>query len=196
MSHSEKEIIARLKDGNESAYRYLFDHHYPLLCQIAAKFLKDDFLAETIVGDVIFHLWEIRDSLEIQITIRAYLVRAVRNRCINYLRQQHVVKEINLISDDDFLSSGNNLIFSEEHPLANLLEKELEKEIESSISKLPHECRTVFEMSRFDNLKYQEIAEKLEISINTVKYHIKNALSRLSEDLGKYLVITIIPWIF
>ncbi|MDR1585634.1 MAG: RNA polymerase sigma-70 factor [Prevotellaceae bacterium] len=192
MNHSDKEIITQLKRGEEKAYRYLFDAHYPLLCRIAAEFLKDDFLAETIVGDVIFHLWEKRDTIEIHISIRAYLVRAVRNRCINYLQQEYVRKETSLSSVAGLLDSDTGFAVSDSYPPAMLLEKELEEKISESIESLPEECRAVFKMSRFEDMTYQEIAEKRAISVNTVKYHIKNALAKLSADLGKYLTLLLI----
>lgn len=195
MDISEKEIILQLKRGEEIAYRHLFDNHYQVLCKIANEFLKDDFLSETIVGDVIFHLWEKREELNIQTSLRGYLVRSVRNRCINYLQQEYVRKETNdLPSDDTLLSAGIHSV-SDHYPLASLLEKELENEIVKSIENLPEECRTVFEMSRFENLKYLEIADKLGISVNTVKYHIKNALAKLTHDLNKYLISLLIFWL-
>jgi len=188
MNVTEIDLVRQLKEGNEKAFRYLFDTQYALLCHIAAEYLKDDFLAETVVGDVIFHLWEKRETIDIQTSIRAYLVRSVRNRSINYLQQEYVMKETRFAGVDDLQQAEDTMPVSESYPLATLLEKELEKEIYRSISNLPDECRKVFEMSRFENLKYQEIAAILNVSVNTVKYHIKNALSRLNSDLSKYLV--------
>lgn len=188
MNITEQEIVTQLKQGNEKAFRFLFDNHYTLLCHIAVEFLKDDFLAETVVGDVIFHIWEKRETLDIQTSIRAYLVQSVRYRCINYLRQEYVVKETRFAKGDDLTQADELMPVSENYPLATLLEKELEQEIKRSIASLPDECRVVFEKSRFENMKYQEIATILDISVNTVKYHIKNALSKLNTDLSKYLV--------
>mgnify|MGYP002418182439 CR=1 FL=1 len=85
MEHTETLIVEQLKTGNEDAYQYIYDRHYALLCHVASGYVRDQFLAETIVGDTIFHLWEIRETLEISVSIRSYLLRAVRNRCINYL---------------------------------------------------------------------------------------------------------------
>jgi RNA polymerase sigma-70 factor (ECF subfamily) len=188
MNITEQEIVKQLKLGEEKAFRYLFDHHYTLLCHIAVEFLKDDFLAETVVGDVIFHLWEKRETIDIQTSIRAYLVQSVRYRCINYLQQEYVIKETRFAKGDELIQADELLSVSENYPLATLLEKELEQEIKRSIAGLPDECRIVFEKSRFENLKYQEIASLLDISVNTVKYHIKNAISKLNTDLSKYLV--------
>lgn len=185
----EGELLQKIKQGDENAFRYVFDTHYGLLCSIASEFLKDDFLAETIVGDVILYLWEKRESIEIQTTLRSYLVKAVRNKCLNYQQLQYVVKEIRLSGQEEFLDGNSGFFISDTHPLATLLEKELECEIEKSINDLADECRLVFQMSRYDQMKYEDIAKKLNISVNTVKYHIKNALAKLRSDLGKYISV-------
>ena len=154
--------------------------------------MNDNFLSETIVGDVIFHLWEIRETLNITISIRSYLIKAVRNRCIDYLKSRSEKKEISFsvlvpeeMSEEKYLQSDN-------YPLGILLERELEHEIRMAIDKLPVECGCVFEKSRFEEKKYEEISQELGISINTVKYHIKNALSFLQTELSKYLIALIL----
>ena len=156
MENTEILIVEQLKIGNENAYRYIYDHHYALLCYVANGYLKDQFLSETIVGDTIFHLWEIRETLDISVSIRSYLLRVIRNRCINYLNSER------------------------------------ENEIYKAIDKLPDECRRVFAKSRFEGKSYEEISGELGISVNTVKYHIKSALSSLHSELGKYLIILIL----
>lgn len=192
METTEELIIEQLRHGNEDAYKYIYDHHYILLCHVANQYLQDNFLSETIVGDVIFHLWEIRETLNITISIRSYLMKAVRNRCMDYLKSEYGKKEISFsalvaeeMSEEKYLQSDN-------YPLGILLERELENEIRMAIDKLPIECRCVFEKSRFEEKKYEEISQELGISINTVKYHIKSALSFLQAELSKYLIILIL----
>ena len=195
MENTEKLIVEQLKNGNEDAYKYIYDYHYVLLCHVANQYLNDNFLSENIVGDVIFHLWEIRETLNITISIRSYLIKAVRNRCIDYLKSGSEKKEISFsvlvqeeVSEEKYLQSDN-------YPLGILLERELEHEIRMAIDKLPIECRCVFEKSRFEEKKYEEISQELGISINTVKYHIKNALSFLQTELSKYLIALYNPQI-
>lgn len=188
MENTEKIIIEQLKRGDEQSYKYLYDYHYVFLCHIANGYVKDHFMAETIVGDTIFHLWEIRETLDITISIRAYLTRAVRNRCINYLTSKYEKNEISLSEMGLDPVSEEGYLLSDSYPLGTLLERELEDEIDKSINRLPDECRTVFRKSRFEEKKYEEIAQELGISVNTVKYHMKNALSTLQADLGKYLI--------
>ena len=192
MDNTETLIVEQLKAGNENAYRYLYDHHYALLCHVANGYLKDQFLSETIVGDTIFHLWEIRETLDISVSIRSYLLRAVRNRCINYLNSEREKREIafSALMPDEM--TDDKIILSDSYPLGTLLERELENEIYKAIDKLPDECRRVFAKSRFEGKSYEEISRELGISVNTVKYHIKNALALLQKRLDNYLHLLII----
>ena len=176
MEHTETLIVEQLKIGNEDAYQYIYDRHYALLCHVASGYVKDQFLAETIVGDTIFHLWEIRETLAISVSIRSYLVRAVRKREIAFS---------SLMPDE---ITDDKMTISDSHPLGALLERELEEEIYKAIDKLPNECRRVFDKSRFEGKSYEEISQELGISVNTVKYHIKNALASLQMNLSKYLI--------
>lgn len=188
MEQTESLIIEQLKKGNERAYKFLYDQHYQILCHVAAQYVNDDFLAETIVGDVIFHLWEIRESLEINHNLRSYLLQSVKHRCMDYLKSQYHQKESAALQDFPVL----NYIKGDDYPLGRLLEQELEGEIMQAIDRLPEECGRVFRMSRFEEKKYEEIARELNISVNTVKYHIKRALALLHEELGKYLTAAIV----
>ena len=190
----EEVIIKKLREGDEQAFRYLYDHHYVLLCRFANQLLNDPSLAEEVVDDVIFNLWEHRKELEITHSIRAYLMRAVRNRCLNELQSAN---RRTILHFSSFLTPENleiiDLLFAEEsHPLGCLLEHELEQEITRCIDELPNECRTVFKKSRFEHKKYEEIATELGISINTVKYHIKNALAILQKRLNNYLQLLLL----
>lgn len=138
MENTETLIVEQLKIGNENAYRYIYDHHYALLCYVANGYLKDQFLSETIVGDTIFHLWEIRETLDISVSIRSYLLRAVRNRCINYLNSEREKREIafSALMPDEI--TDDKIILSDSHPLGILRNVNLKtKYIRLSIN-----CRT------------------------------------------------------
>ena len=187
-------LIKKLRKGDERAFRLLYDRHYVLLCRFANQLLNNAALAEEVVDDVIFYLWEHRQEVEIRYSIRAYLMRAVRNRCLNELQLQSHREELHISSflspeSMDFLDS---LFVDNKQPLGMLLEQELEEELKRSIDELPLECRKVFYKSRFEQKKYEEIATELGISVNTVKYHIKNALAFLQRRLGSYLKLLIV----
>ena len=188
MDPIESLVIRQLQAGREEGYKYLFDHHYQVLCLLASRYVHDDFLAESIVGDVIFHLWETRSSLNITTSLRSYLVRCVRNKCLDYLGSRRVRTEsVGLEGSPDLPGSETPA-----EPLGRLLELELEDQVAQSIGRLPEQCSKVFRMSRFEGKKYDEIAASLGISAETVKYHIKHALALLREDLGRYLIPVIL----
>ena len=194
MHELEELLIKKLRKGDERAFRLLYDRHYVLLCRFANQLLNNAALAEEVVDDVIFYLWEHRQEVEIRYSIRAYLMRAVRNRCLNELQLQSHREELHISSflspeSMDFLDS---LFVDNKQPLGMLLEQELEEELKRSIDELPLECRKVFYKSRFEQKKYEEIALELGISINTVKYHMKNALALLQKRLDNYLHLLII----
>ena len=166
--NTEYEIIEGLKAGHEEAYKYIYERQYKILCIIAKEYVDDTFTAEMIVSDVIFALWKNRKEIDINLSLRSYLIKAVRNRCLNYLAQ---------------------LNYEEQHgyPLSSLIEKELDVKIKNCINNLPALTRRIFCLSRFENLKYEEIAQEVNVSVNVVKYHIKSALSHLREELKDYL---------
>ncbi|MDR2146914.1 MAG: RNA polymerase sigma-70 factor [Tannerella sp.] len=179
----DSEIVKGLKAGQDAAYRHLYEHHYKALCTVAFEYVNDRLASEMIVSDVIFAIWQNRNYLEINTSLRSYLVKSVRNRSLNYLAQaerqetlrQHIGKEIETGQMDD-----------SDNPLTQLIEKELDKKINDSIEALSEQTRKIFCMSRFDNLKYEEIADKTGVSVDVVKYHIKSALARLRISLKEY----------
>ena len=187
MNHQEQAVVKGLRDGENWAYKRLYDDHYVMLCKVAFAYLKDDFLSQTIVEDLMIHIYEKRDTIIITTSLSSYLVRSVRNRCVNYLQSKHEKTVVNFsdtnVPDDWLLSISD----PNDDPLATVLENELEQSIRQAIEQLPDECRKVFVKSRFEDKKYETIAAEMNISVNTVKYHIKNALSQLRKDFDSYL---------
>ena len=193
-----EQLIEDIRNGSMQAFRVIYDQHYPELCRFAFQFLNDRGLAEEIVDDSIFYLWEHRKDLQLEHSVRAYLMTAVKNKCLNELgslrhRSQLAFSSITNEENREFLDS---VFVDDRHPMGMLIGKELEERIRFHINTLPEECRRVFIMSRFENKKYREIAEELNISINTVKYHMKNALAYLEKHLDPYLRFVVFLWLF
>lgn len=189
MSTDEQFLFEQLKAGNEKAYGILYKNHYAILCHYANFYLHDKFSAEAVVEDVIYHLWENRENLMIKKSIRSYLVTAVRNKCLDTLKlkrnqTEHVISSLS--EKTAFYMS--NLPVSDS-PYGILLSKELEEKVMQAIETLPAECKQVFIKSRIEQKKNKEIAEELGISINTVKYHMKNAIKILRNKLEHYIFI-------
>ena len=181
----DKELLKRVRKGDLSAYESLFHDYYVMLSIIAKSFVKNNELAEELVNDVFVKIWERREFFLINTSLRAYLAKSVQNRCINYLRQNR--KKTNLREPLTENMNYEMLRWSDDYPLDKLMEKELADDIEKSVAKLPERCRQIFLLSRDKGLQYDQIAENLNISVNTVKAQMKIALSKLREYLREYL---------
>ncbi|WP_080902644.1 RNA polymerase sigma-70 factor [Parabacteroides sp. Marseille-P3160] len=188
MNADEEYLSNQLREGKESAYKKLFDLHYSALCLFAYQYVKDRFAAETIVSDVFFNLWQKREDLQISQSIRSYLLKAVKNRFLNYQEEMRNRENLKEQAGREWEERQTASEEDSANPLARLIEKELDLRISESLEKLPGFTREIFELSRFSGLKYQEIAEKSGVSVDTVKYHIKQALSRLREELRDYFI--------
>lgn len=187
MEPKEEKIIQGLKNGEESAYKLLYRDHYAVLCHYAAFYLHDDFLAESIVGDVIFHFWENRTSICINSSLRRYFMNSVRNKCLDHIKSKQAQTEQPITKATSNATLLLSTLHSDSSPMGSMLANELENKIMEVVNRLPKECKQVFFLSRFEHKKNQEIADLLHISINTVKYHIKNALKILRQELTEYL---------
>lgn len=174
-----------LKKGNEKAFSIIFNEYYSLLCAVSYQYVQDVQISEAVAEDVFFALWEKRRDVLPVASLRAYLLKSVRNHSIDYLRTQR---------NDLFLDleeASSRCFVREEDLFERYVTEELETLIAEKIALLPEECRKVFCLSRYENKSYTEIAEELGISVNTVKYHIKNALSILRKELEPYLLLVL-----
>lgn len=134
-----------------------------------------------LVHDVFISVWEKYDSLPADTNYRSYLFTAVRNRCLNHLRDKKKLTTLENVVEANYAEHSTDLET-----------KELEREIELAINLLPEKCRQIFELNRLEGLKYAEIAEKLGISIKTVEAQMSKALSVLRNHLGDFLIIIFI----
>ena len=147
----ETELIDGLRSGESKAYRTLFDNYYHLLFRIACQYVRDDTVADTIVGDVLSHIWETRTSLRITSSLQAYLVCCVRNYALNYQKKIFADREISLDDYEEYPEAIlQGLFLSDEYPLGHHLEKEHNEQILQEIDKLPRETRQVFICSRIE----------------------------------------------
>lgn len=186
-SPEDKIIISRLRQGDVVAFETLFKSHYRNLCIYAEDMVGEKSAAEEIVGDFFLKFWENHENIAIQISHKAYLYTSIYNNCLNYLEHLKVLQKYR---DYAFYMIDNKDLWrpvSANYPLANLISQEIVGEIEQAIQDLPEHCREIFSMSRFEELSYEEIAQRLEISINTVRTQMSRALQKLRISLKEYL---------
>jgi RNA polymerase sigma-70 factor, ECF subfamily len=189
MEYSNQQLINNIKNGDIAAFEELYSKYYVFLCLIAEHIVRNPSDAEEIVSDVFVKFWNIREKTEINTSIKSYLVKAVHNTSINYIEK---ARNRNKITDSLDSSDYELLAWDSDYPLGQLYEKEIMNILDNGIESLPDACRQIFLLSRNEDLKYSDIADKLGISINTVKTQMKIALSRLREMLKDYLIILLI----
>jgi RNA polymerase sigma-70 factor, ECF subfamily len=188
---TDAEIKEKLHHGDSSIINWLFQNYYTGLCTYAHRFTKNKSISEEIIQQSFFKLWEKKETLQINDTVIGYLYRIVRNNCLNHIKHQQIINRYN----DKYLEKLNEseelLNLSQENGLSIFIAKELEDKISGAIENLPHQCREIFKLSRFEGLKHLEIAEIHGITVNTVQKQISIALSKLRLELSAYLSIII-----
>ena len=174
-----------LKEGDITAFEMFFKTYYQPLCNYAYTFIQDRDEAEEIVQSAFLSVWEKRDTLDIKTSLKSYLYTMVRNTSLNVIKHEKIkqkyVGEAMAVEDR-----------SHEGVAQAVLSSELEDRIQMAMGVLPEQCRLVFKLSRFEELKYAEIAEQLDISIKTVENHMGKALKIMREQLKDYLPLLIV----
>ena len=166
------QLFNNIKEGDVKAFTTLFDKYYSSLCEFSMMIVGSKQSAEEIVADVFANIWIKRGQHTVNSNLRGYLMRSTKNLTISYMRK----KKIQILSLDEIEQLQPKSEFS---PDNNILKKESTFSIEKILTQIPEKSRLVFKMHRFENLKYKEIAEILDISIKTVEKHMGKSLKIL-----------------
>ena len=172
-------LIEGISQGQKFAFEYLFNCYYKRLCLIAQKYVKDSQTAEGIVLVIFERLWEKREQIFISQSLSSYLFQSVHHECLNHLNSfSHRQKPTTSIYQHQ-----EDCRDPDHHFLSQLYAIELEEKIREGINNLPDRCREIFLMSRYEDLSNIDIAEKLDLSLCTVKNQIAIALKKLKKVL-------------
>ncbi|MEN0052988.1 MAG: RNA polymerase sigma-70 factor [Mucilaginibacter sp.] len=177
---NKKEMTVDWSDDNETIFEQLFKKHFRELHAYAFSLLKDWDVAEEVVQSLFLKLWERGEWAHIQTSIKSYLYKSVYHDSLNHIRRQKVQ-----------LKYQTTIAYSmKDHTddaAGKLKMGELERHLQQALAKLPEKCRAIFHLSRFEELKYQEIATQLDISIKTVETHMGKALRILRKEMKEFL---------
>ena len=168
----------------EIVFERAFKEHFKALHAYAYTIIRDEDNAEEIVQNVFFKLWEKKEQIEEITSLKAYLYRAVYNDSLNLLKHTKV-----RAAYETYVKSGAG---EGGTAIDTLSTKELQAKIDKALNELPEQCRTIFQMSRFEELKYREIAEQLNLSVKTVENQMGKALKVLREKLADCLPVLFI----
>ncbi|MCU0455124.1 MAG: RNA polymerase sigma-70 factor [Bacteroidales bacterium] len=172
----DDEVTGRIRQGDAGQFESLFRSSYVSLVRYAKIIIKDHDTAEEIVQDLFVRLWQDRQTLTIKSSLNGYLFRAVHNRCLHWISHSRVIEKhaMEMAAEEQPKA---------ESPLEVMQYGELQKKIAEVLEKLPERCGRIFNMNRFEGLKYTEIAEKLSISVKTVEAEMGRALKEFRKAL-------------
>jgi RNA polymerase sigma-70 factor (ECF subfamily) len=181
---TDEELIALLADNSDLAIERIFQKYYEYLCNIIYRYLRDGALAEDLAQDVFMELWRKQESIQIKTSLKAYLKRAAVNKTLNFLRDNKITFD----GEEELPDiQGNTTSVTEK-----MEAEELQEQINQAIDGLPERCRMIFLLSRFEDMSYKEIAQKLDVSVKTVENQISKALKILRVALGPFLSLMLI----
>lgn len=182
-------LVIKLREGDEKAFERIYSAYYPKVLFYARHYLMDIEASKEVAQDVFLTVWQKREELDPSLDLQPYILTITRNRCLSVLRKRLVERNYQ-----------NKMLGKEE--MANYMalchqsaEKILTAELESLIVKVmdefPESTKQVFSMSRSENMTYDQIAEKLDVSVGTVEYRMMKALRLFRQHLKDYLPLAI-----
>lgn len=170
----------KVKSGDTEAYELLFRKYYPSLCLFAKRYVNDMDTAREVIQDLFIYLWEQRKELTVRQSFKSYVFRAAQYNCIRRKendRKTGVPMSVLPETTYEDVTFHNNLEYAE-----------LKEKIMESIDGLPEQCQKVFRLSRFDQLKYSEIALQLGISVKTVETQISKAMRMIQQSVDDFFI--------
>ena len=179
---TDDELLILLQKGNERAFTAIYERYHKLLYVLAYKYLKDNDTAKDAVQQIFLKLWESRSLFSIHINLRNYLYTMLKNHLLNEIRNNYTALEKNYELAQETIEYENEI-------LSKLEEKEMTEQLYRAIDGLPEQKKAVCLYKLKDSLSNQEIAEKMQISIPTVKIHYSQAIKLLREHFDKILIL-------
>lgn len=177
---SQKKLIKLLKKGDARAYSYMVDLYYKKLCDYASNLARDNFKSEDIVQNVIIRMWQQREKLNSNISIKNYLYKSVYNEFIDQYRKEIAVTKLEKKYIEGLDTAIEIKDVSETNRLITLVQNEIEQ--------LPPKCKETFLLSKQDSLTYVEIAEYQNVSVNTVEKQMVKAFSILRKKMKERMM--------
>jgi len=188
MEVQDSRRLQLVTETGAQAFEQVFKSNFKNLHAYAYTIIKDDIMAEEIVQNVFCRLWEKKDSVQIQSSLGAYLYRSVYHESLNYLKHLKVRSAYNSYAQSQFKNTSDKAE-------KKILLTDLENKLNQALSELPEQCRTIFQMSRFEELKYQEIADRLGLSVKTIENQMGKALRLLRLKLVDFLPAAILTFL-
>lgn len=179
----ENFVLAALKQDSKEAFSLLFQTYYADLVLFSGNFVKDKHSCEDIVQSIFLKLWHDRRTIQIETSIKSYLLKAVRNSCLDEYRHIEIVRKY----ETEYKSSVLDNYDTDNY----ILYSDLFAHLTRALDKIPPLYKEAFVLNRFEGLKYREIAEKLDVSERTVEVRMSKTLDLLRKQLKDFFIFLI-----
>lgn len=170
---NEAQLFKQMQQGDWAAFNCFFKTYTGRLYLYALAFVKEKVVAEDVVQDAFIYLWINREHIAFTGSVYVYLLQSVKNACINYKAHQQVEEKYRQVAVDLEEGEGDEAEW-----------EELRQKVMRAIGSLPPKCREIFILGAVEGMKYQEIADKLGVSVNTVKTQMKYAYRKVRFQTG------------
>ena len=185
------ELTNRLKTGDPKAFEILFSNWFEPLVNFSVQYIRDPEVARNIVQTIFMKVWEKRQLINEELNIKSYLFTATKNDCLSYLRHLRIENRYFETTTAQLSDYQLNYEALEQLSFDPVDLENIDRIIRDTVRQLPERCREVFIMSRYEDMRNKEIAEKLNISVKAVEANISRALKALRENLRDYLPVLI-----
>jgi RNA polymerase sigma-70 factor (ECF subfamily) len=189
MTQDEKFLFEKIRIGDEAAFKVIYNRFAPRLYYFVYEYVPQNDIVENIVQDTFMALWDKRSKLADNTNLGAYLFTVAKNNCLYKLRDQRYKQKLFESANINEPELKANLVALDVLDTSVIAFTEIEQIIRDTLNQLPPQCRTVFNLSRFEEKKNKEIADELGISLKAVEAHISKALKLFRVSLKDYLPI-------
>jgi RNA polymerase sigma-70 factor (family 1) len=181
----ERLLLEKLREGDKTAFTYIFSAYYTDLVLFSTTFTKDLLISEEIVQNIFVELWENREFITVATSLKSYLLKTVQNRCLDTIRHNKIRQKYS----DQVLEHS---LLMENDTENYILNSELEQKLDLALHQLPDEVAEAFRMNRFDGMKYSDIAREQHVSVRTIEVRIGKALKLLRTLLKDFLMTLLV----
>jgi RNA polymerase sigma-70 factor (ECF subfamily) len=180
-------VIIEFKKGDPAAFGHFYNQFYTPLYYFARKMVDDPVIAEDVIADSFLKLWQRHEQFDSEDHIKNFLYLTTKNACLNFREHERQTKKLT--------SALPAAISEEDFALNQIIRAELYWSIYNAVERLPAECSRIFKMSFLEGMKNQEIADKLGLSVKTVKNQKARAIHLLRKKLSgpHAALITMLP---
>lgn len=189
MDQIEQEILKGIQSGDQKSFGYLIQLYFNQITLYAQGIVQNHELAKEIGQDVFLKIWDMRSTLEIKTSLKAFIYQIAHNLCIDHLRKSIASnKKLNVISYDDLEMRLNVFELEDQDPFFDkLFSAQMEDAIHHAVEELPQQCREIFMLNRYEQLSYPQISKRLNISLSTTKTQMVRAMQKLKDSLKDFL---------